>query len=64
MAYTLPEKWMDRTHFFDKIRVFAQGQNLLTFTPFTGLDPEVSANIYRAQYPTTRQFTFGVELNF
>ena len=64
VAYTLPKKWMDRTHFFDRIRVFAQGQNLLTFTPFTGLDPEVSANIYRAQYPTTRQFTFGVELNF
>lgn len=64
VAYTLPKKWMDRTRFFDKIRVFAQGQNLLTFTPFTGLDPEVSANIYRAQYPTTRQFTFGVELNF
>lgn len=64
LAYALPQKWMERTHFLTKARVFAQAQNLLTFTPFTGLDPEVSANIYRASYPTTRQFTFGVELNF
>lgn len=64
LAYALPQRWMERTHFFSKARVFAQAQNLLTFTPFTGLDPEVSANIYRAAYPTTRQFTFGVELNF
>lgn len=45
-------------------RVYVQGQNLLTFTKFTGLDPEFSANIYRAQYPMSRQFTLGVELNF
>lgn len=64
VAYSLPEKWMDRTRILENVRIFAQGQNLLTFTPFSGLDPEVSANIYRAQYPSTRQFTFGVELNF
>ena len=55
---------MERTRILENVRIFAQGQNLLTFTPFSGLDPEVSANIYRAQYPSTRQFTFGVELNF
>lgn len=64
LAYSLPQRWLDKTHFLEKVRVFAQGQNLLTFTAFSGLDPEVSSNIYRAQYPSTRQFTFGVELNF
>ena len=64
VAYSLPKKWMERTRILENVRIFAQGQNLLTFTPFSGLDPEVSANIYRAQYPSTRQFTFGVELNF
>lgn len=64
IAYSLPKKWMERTRILENVRIFAQGQNLLTFTPFSGLDPEVSANIYRAQYPSTRQFTFGVELNF
>ena len=64
LAYSLPQRWLAKTHFLEKVRVFAQGQNLLTFTAFSGLDPEVSSNIYRAQYPSTRQFTFGVELNF
>lgn len=64
LSYSLPSKVLGKTHFFDAARIFVQGQNLLTFTGFTGLDPEVSANIYRAQYPMTRQFTFGVELNF
>lgn len=64
LSYTFPKDWMERTRFFDSARIFAQGQNLLTFTKFSGVDPEVSSNIYRAQYPATRQFTFGVELNF
>ena len=46
------------------LRVFAQGQNLLTFTKFSGLDPEGTSNIYAAQYPMARQFTFGLDLIF
>lgn len=64
LSYNIPGKALAKTRFFDGARVFVQGQNLLTFTGFTGIDPEVSANIYRAQYPMTRQFTLGVELNF
>ena len=45
-------------------RIYIQGQNLLTFTKFSGLDPEGSSNIYAAQYPMSRQFTFGLELSF
>ena len=64
LSYSLPEKVLKRTKFFNGARFFLQGQNLLTFTKFSGLDPEVSANIYRAQYPMSKQFTFGVEINF
>ena len=64
LSYNIPGKALAKIRFFDGARVFVQGQNLLTFTGFTGIDPEVSANIYRAQYPMTRQFTLGVELNF
>ena len=46
------------------LRIYAQGQNLLTFSKFTGLDPEGVANMYQAQYPSTRQFTFGLEVSF
>ena len=50
---------------FPKIaRIYVQGQNLFTFTGFSGLDPEGASNIYAAQYPMSRQFTFGVDLRF
>ena len=50
--------------FIRGFRLFAQGQNLLTFTKFSGLDPEGTSNIYAAQYPMARQFTFGLDLIF
>ena len=46
------------------VRAYAQAQNLLTFTKFSGLDPEGTSNIYAAQYPMARQFTFGLDLIF
>ena len=49
---------------FPKLRLYLQAQNLLTFTSFSGLDPEGTANIYAAQYPMSRQFTFGLDLMF
>ena len=64
LSYTLPKSWMQKTHFIGNARIYAQGQNLLTFTGFSGLDPESSFNVYKAQYPMSRQFSFGVELSF
>ena len=64
ISYSLPANLLRKTHFIQGIRVYAQGQNLLTFTKFSGLDPESPANIYQAQYPMSRQFTFGLDLTF
>ena len=64
LAYALPQPWLKKTNFFSAARVYLQGQNLLTWTGFTGLDPEVASNIYRAQYPASRQFTLGIEVTF
>ena len=64
LNYTLPQRWLKKTNFFNTARVYVQGQNLLTFTDFTGLDPESSSNVYKAQYPMSRQFTFGLEVSF
>lgn len=64
VAYALPQSLLKKTHFFSAVRVYLQGQNLLTWTGFTGLDPEVSDNVYRAQYPASRQFTMGIEVSF
>lgn len=49
---------------FSHFRLYIQGQNLLTFTKFSGLDPEGASNIYSAQYPMARQYTLGLELKF
>lgn len=56
-----------------KLRVYVTAQNLLTFTKYTGFDPEVgsygsfSNNMYGIDYgiyPQAKSFVFGVNLNF
>lgn len=64
ISYTLPKSWLEKSKFFTSARIYAQGQNLLTFTKFSGLDPEAFSNMYQAQYPMSRQYSFGFELNF
>ena len=64
ISYSLPSDLLAKTGFIRGLRVYAQGQNLLTFTNFSGLDPEGTANVYAAQYPMSRQFTFGLDLMF
>lgn len=64
---TLLGKWK-----MDKLMVFASGYNLLTFTKYSGLDPEVSrydANspdmgVDYGTYPQSRSFIFGVNVGF
>lgn len=64
LSYNLPAALLAKTGFIRGLRVYCQAQNLLTFTNFSGLDPEGVSNIYAAQYPMSRQFTFGLDLNF
>ena len=64
LAYALPQSLLNKTHFFTSARVYLQGQNLFTWTGFTGLDPEMATNVYRAQYPASRQFTLGIDISF
>jgi len=57
---------------FRSVRFTASGRNLFTFTPYKGLDPEVSnfgnqqvgRNVDVAPYPPSRSFWFGVDLGF
>jgi TonB-linked SusC/RagA family outer membrane protein len=64
VGYTLPKKYVDATRFFTNARLYVQAQNLFTWTKFDGLDPESTSNVYKAQYPASRQFTLGVEVSF
>ncbi len=62
IGYTLP-KTLTKKIGLSTARIYAQGVNLLTFSPFKLWDPELSAS-YGNQYPTMRTVTFGINLNF
>jgi TonB-linked SusC/RagA family outer membrane protein len=73
LSYDLPTQMLSR--FWsgaNTARVSVSGRNLLTFTDYTGLDPEVSnfgnqniaRNIDVAPFPPSRSFWFGVTLGF
>lgn len=64
LSYSLPKNLLQKTRVLNGVRIYAQAQNLFTFTKFSGLDPESPSNIYIAQYPAARQFTFGLDLTF
>ena len=64
LGYSIPADLLKKTGFIRGLRVYAQAQNLLTFTKFSGLDPEGTSNLYAAKYPMSRQFTFGLDLTF
>jgi len=49
------------------MRVFIQGQNLVTITKYRGYDPEVpGGGVLNAgsQYPTLKTITAGVNIGF
>jgi len=47
------------------LRLYFSGDNLLTFTKYTGMDPEVGGyGLDGGQYPVSRVFSFGAKLNF
>ena len=56
----------------NKLTVFASGYNLLTFTKYTGLDPEVNMNsangpsmgVDYGTYPQSRSLLFGINVGF
>lgn len=64
LSYTLPQHLLAKSKVLGNARIYLQAQNLLTWTKFSGIDPESSSNVYKAQYPMSRQYTCGIELTF
>lgn len=64
LAWTLPETWMRKTRFIRNLTIYAQGENLVTWTGYTGADPEVNGGTDVMSYPKPRTFTFGLDMNF
>ena len=64
LSYTFPRQLLKKTGFMEGARIYAIGRNLLTFTDYSGYDPEIDSNLSMGKYPNTRQYEIGVELNF
>ncbi|MBD3590079.1 TonB-dependent receptor [Bacteroides sp. GM023] len=64
ISYDFPKSLLRTAKVFQHARVYAQGQNLFTWTKFQGMDPESTMNVYQAAYPMSRQFTVGLEVGF
>jgi hypothetical protein len=64
LGYTLPQSILNQLK-VSNIRVFASGQNLLTFDKMPpGIDPLIPNNSQGAIYPVVKTYTFGVNVSF
>ncbi len=61
LSYQLPRSLM-RSISLASSSVYVQGGNLLTWTNYTGLDPEQAATFSVGRYPVGRTFTAGVRV--
>lgn len=64
LSYTFTDSILSKTTFLDGARIYARGVNLLTFTNFSGLDPEDDSNISQFAFPNATQYVFGIDLTF
>jgi TonB-linked SusC/RagA family outer membrane protein len=60
LGYTIQMKKLNLNNF----RVYVSGQNLLTFTKYSGLDPESTLLKDQGTYPQLKGFILGARLNF
>lgn len=70
LGYTLPKHMLKRVG-IQSLRVYTSAQNLITWTNYSGLDPEVSVRHSAltpgfdwSAYPKARTITFGLDVSF
>ena len=71
LGYTLPSN-LTKKFYVQKLRVYASGYNLATFTKYTGYDPEVDSRratpatpgVDYSAYPKSRSYNVGVNITF
>jgi TonB-linked SusC/RagA family outer membrane protein len=66
LAYTLPESLINKTGLIgSSARIYVNGENLLTFTKYSGFDPEVgNLGLDAGRYPVSRMMSIGLSLSF
>lgn len=70
IGYNLPDAWLDKMK-FEKFKIYMTAQNLITFTKYSGLDPEIGnvggsleIGIDRGFYPQARTIMGGLSVTF
>lgn len=61
LSYSLPSNLAGTVGLRDA-RIYMSGTNLLTWTSYLGLDPEIPGRQTASSYPNERQINFGIEL--
>jgi TonB-linked SusC/RagA family outer membrane protein len=64
VGYALPANILNRTNVVKAARFYVTGRNLLTWTKFTGPDPEVDSNLGLGTNPNTKQVALGLDITF
>jgi TonB-linked SusC/RagA family outer membrane protein len=64
LSYSIPATLLQATRIFKSADIFAQGENLYTWTSWRGLDPENNRQYGRFEYPNARKYTAGININF
>lgn len=59
LSWIIPSEWMRQVQ-IQQARLYVQGQNLLTITPYEGIDPESQG----LNLPPLRMITSGIQLTF
>ena len=69
IGYTFPNRWFEKAK-ISNFRIYLQGSNLVTFTNYTGYNPEVSKRVNAlspgedyCSYPLPRTFSVGLNFN-
>jgi TonB-linked SusC/RagA family outer membrane protein len=66
LGYTMPASLSSKIG-ADKLRFYLTGENLITFTKYTGFDPEIGGQVYgvdKGVYPQARSILFGANVQF
>ncbi len=69
LGYTFPKAWMEKIH-IERLRVYLSGDNLLTITDYSGVDPEfgisspLNTGVDNLIYPMTCSVTVGLQITF
>jgi len=66
LGYTFSNELVSKLK-IQHLRLYIMGENLLTFTDYTGFDPEIGGGVFsvdRGVYPQARSFMLGASINF